>query len=154
MPQPWALIEGERNYGGKKSKNYRETRKKAGLTNEHGFTLLEVIIAISILSIGLLGVASMQVASIRANALASNVTEGVTVASSRLEKLLASPYTNSDLSAGNHTDPNPPSGYSVSWNVTDDFPAKNTKKISLSVTWIDHGVQKRVTMHRIKARMI
>ena len=42
--------------------------------NERGFTLLEVIVAISILAIGLLAVASMQISSIRGNSFAGAVT--------------------------------------------------------------------------------
>jgi type IV pilus assembly protein PilV len=121
--------------------------------NEKGFTLLDAIVGISILSIGLLSLASMQVASIRGNAFASGVTEATTLAADRLEKLMALPYTHSDLSAGNHTDSNPPSGYSIAWNVTDDSPLNDTKTISLTVTWMDHGAQKSLSMQRIVPRI-
>ena len=43
---------------------------------EAGFTLLEVIVAISILSVGLLAVASMQTAAIKGNDGAYRITEG------------------------------------------------------------------------------
>jgi len=121
---------------------------------EQGFTLLEIMIAISILSIGLLAVASLQITSIRGNAFASGVTEGTTLAADRIEKLLALPYTHADLVAGTHTDPNPPNRYAVTWQVTDDSPVINTKTIDLTVTWADHGIQKSVTMHRIMPRML
>ncbi len=42
---------------------------------EGGFTLLEVIMAISILTIGILAVASMQISAIRGNAFSRDVTE-------------------------------------------------------------------------------
>jgi type IV pilus assembly protein PilV len=122
--------------------------------SEKGFTLLEIMIAISILAIGLLAVASLQISSIRGNAFASGVTEGTTLAADRIEKLLALPYTHADLVAGNHTDPNPPNRYAVTWLVTDDSPVTNTKTIDLTVTWADHGIQKSVTMHRIMPRML
>jgi type IV pilus modification protein PilV len=122
--------------------------------NEQGFTLLEIIIAISILSIGLLALASLQLASIRGNAFASGVTEGTTLAADRIEKLLALPYNHADLFAGSHTDSSPPSGYAVTWQVTDDAPVTNTKTIDLTVTWTDHGAQKNVIMHRIMPRMM
>jgi type IV pilus assembly protein PilV len=38
---------------------------KALKTNQHGFTLIEVLVALVILSVGLLGIAGMQVAGIR-----------------------------------------------------------------------------------------
>jgi type IV pilus assembly protein PilV len=122
--------------------------------HEQGFTLLEIMIALSILAIGLLAVASLQMTSIRGNAFASGVTEGTTLATDRIEKLLALPYTDAALSAGDHTDSDPPSGYAVNWQVTDDVPLNNTKTIELIVSWRDHTAQKSVTMHRIMPRML
>jgi type IV pilus assembly protein PilV len=135
-------------------------RKKSGTAifktaqGQQGFTLLEIMIAISILSIGLLAVASLQMSSLRGNAFASNVTEGTTLAADRLEKLLVLPYNHADLAGGTHIDPAPPSRYAVTWQVADDSPVTNTKTIDLTVTWADHGIQRSVTMHRIMPRML
>jgi type IV pilus assembly protein PilV len=126
--------------------NQRET--------EQGSALLEVVVAISILAIGLLAIASMQVAAIKGNNLAGNVTEGTCLASDRLEKLMSQSYTHADLSAGAHTDPSPPGGYTITWNVADDSPLTNTKTISLTVIWANHGAQKSVSMQRIIPRNI
>jgi type IV pilus assembly protein PilV len=122
--------------------------------HEQGSVLIEVIVAISILTIGLLALASMQVASIKGNAFAGNVTRGTCLGADRLEKLMALPYTHSDLSAGNHTDPSPPRGYAVTWDVTDDSPVNGTKTVEMRVTWIDHGVQKGVSLRRVVPRII
>jgi type IV pilus assembly protein PilV len=121
---------------------------------EEGFTLLEVIVAISILTVGLLGLATMQVTSIKGNFFASRVTEGSAVASDRLEKLFALPYTHADLSGGTHTDPSPPAGRSISWIVTDNSPLNNTKKVVMTVSWTERGVQKNLSMERIISRML
>ena len=137
-------------------KSTKENLLSSGLKlkREEGFTLLEVMLAISILMVGLLAVASMQVSAIRGNAYASRQTEGTGMALDRMEKLLDLPYDNADLATGNHADPNPPSGYSVSWGVTDDAPLSNTKTVSVTVTWIDHGAQKSVSMQRVVPRSI
>jgi type IV pilus assembly protein PilV len=121
---------------------------------EQGSALLEVVVAISILAIGLLAIASMQVAAIRGNSFAGNVTEGTCMASDRLEKLMSQKYDHADLAAGAHTDPSPPSGYTITWNVTDDSPLSNTKTITLTVIWANHGAQKSVAMQRIIPKMI
>ena len=65
--------------------------------NEKGFTLLEVIVAISILTIGLLAVASMQVSAIRGNALAFGITEATSWAADQMEKLIVLPYDHANL---------------------------------------------------------
>ena len=121
---------------------------------EEGFTLLEVMVALSILMVGLLGLATMQMASIKGNFFASRVTEGSALASDRLEKLFALPYTDADLDAGTHTDPNPPAGRSISWIVTDNSPLNNTKKVVMTVSWTERGVQKNLSMERIISRML
>jgi len=122
--------------------------------HEGGFTLIEMLVAVSILSAGLLALGSMQVSAISGNAHSANVTDSSTLAADRLEKLLALPYTHADLSSGAHMDPNPPAGRTVLWNIVDNAPLANTKTITLTVQWTDHGIQKSVTMQRIIARML
>jgi type IV pilus assembly protein PilV len=134
--------------------------------NEKGFTLLEVIVAISILTIGLLAVASMQVSAIRGNASAYGITEATSWASDRIEKLTVLPYGHADLqdtdgdgasgleNASEATDdnPNPPpthGKYKVYWNVAVDDTADGTKTVNVIVTWADHGIQKRVSIRNI-----
>ena len=124
------------------------------IKREGGFTLVELLIAVSILSAGLLALGSMQVSAISGNAHSANLTQGSTLAADRLEKLLALPYTHADLSSGPHVDLNPPTGPSVLWNIVDDAPLANTKTITLTVQWMDHGIQKSVSMQRIIARML
>ena len=66
----------------------RVDQKKGRPIGEGGFTLLEVIVAVSILTFGLLAVASMQLTAIHGNYNASNITEATTVAQDRLELFL------------------------------------------------------------------
>ena len=67
------------------------------MKNQVGFTTLELLIAISILTVGLLGVASMQVSGIRGNYFSANTTIGLTLAEEKMEELLAMDYTHGDL---------------------------------------------------------
>ncbi|PKN29623.1 MAG: hypothetical protein CVU64_07255 [Deltaproteobacteria bacterium HGW-Deltaproteobacteria-21] len=126
---------------------------------QNGFTLLEVIVAISILMFGILAVASMQSASIRGNAWSMNLTEGTTLAAEQVERLITRPYTHADLTPGNHSapTPSPATGYTVTWTVRDntDFDlVSDTKRVLVTVTWNDHGVVKTVTLPRIVPRII
>ena len=56
---------------------------------DSGFTLIEVLVAMIILSIGLLAVASMQASAMRSNSFAERVTVITTVAQGAMEDLLA-----------------------------------------------------------------
>jgi type IV pilus modification protein PilV len=73
-----------------------------------GFTLIEVIIALAILTIGILSVNAMQTMSIRGNKTASDITKASTLATDRIERLINMPYDDvSDLDGdGNGPDAN------------------------------------------------
>jgi len=121
-----------------------------------GFTLIEILITISILCIGLLAVASMQISAIRGNSYARHITEGSTLAQDRLEKLLSLSYTHTDLSAGPHTDLNPPDSYAITWDITDG-PNTNPNVIAntklIEVTVQGENLTKEIVMTCLKPQM-
>ena len=71
-----------------------------GYTPEKGFTLVEVLIAMVVLSLGLLGAVALHISAVGANTAANAMTNAVHLAQSRLEALMALEYTR------NITDPN------------------------------------------------
>ena len=113
---------------------------------DQGFTLIEVLIAISIFSIGLLAVATMQISAIRVNFTAGQITTRMTWAQDKLEELVALPYSDpwiEDLgdppsgadTAGNaHQETTPDGYYIISWTVTNNTPISGTKLITVTVT--------------------
>lgn len=112
-------------------KNKRVRRPK----KEKGFTLLEVVFAMAILTIGLLAVASMQGAAIQGNFVAYRVTEAASLAQDRMEGLLTLQYTDYHLDAGtNLPDPSPPAptGYVIDYDV-DDTTLTDSKIITVRV---------------------
>lgn len=64
---------------------------------EEGYTLIEILIAITILAFGLMAVATMQVTAIKTNAKASNMSQGLTLAQAKVEELMNLPYGHDDL---------------------------------------------------------
>lgn len=120
---------------------------------EQGLTLLEVIVATSILTFGLLAVASMQTASIRGNAFANRLTQGATWAQDKLEELMALPDNDNQLSAGNHDPETAMSGnnsYTIRWTVDPAIPVDNAKLITVTVTWRDRGVERTTELKCVR----
>ncbi|MFC1885084.1 prepilin-type N-terminal cleavage/methylation domain-containing protein, partial [Thermodesulfobacteriota bacterium] len=57
----------------------KKQMKRAGSSKSTGFTLIEVLIAMAILSIGLLAIATQQITATRSNTVSNKLTEGTTV---------------------------------------------------------------------------
>ena len=125
------------------------------LRKEGGFTLIEVLFAIAILSFGLLAVAKMQGSAIQGNFFAGGKTEAITWAQDRMETLMALPYTDAELGNGHHDDPNAPPNYPIGWDVTDlnDDPTTNCKLIIVKVTPQIRGVEKQIQLTCVKPQM-
>jgi hypothetical protein len=60
--------------------------------NSRGFSLLEVLLGITIFMIGMLGVTALNISSLKSNTFSGNMTEAVIIAGDRLEKLMASNF--------------------------------------------------------------
>lgn len=135
---------------------------------QKGFTLIEVLIAMTLLVIGILAVASMQIISLGGNSNAIRVTEASTWAGDKVETLMARPYSHADLVdtngngvAGlNDTDvvgsladggPEVNDGFTVFWNVADNTPVTDCKTIRVIVRRSDKGVSKTVSFDYMKA---
>lgn len=61
--------------------------------NRNGFTLIEILVALVILSIALLALAGLMVTTTRNNATGGHLTEAATFAQDTLERLRVSPLT-------------------------------------------------------------
>lgn len=84
----------------------RKDQDRGPKPGEGGFTLIEVMVAIAILTIGILGVAVMQTSAMRANYRGYHLTEAITLAQDRIEYLTTQPFA--DLVEGNdQADPDP-----------------------------------------------
>jgi type IV pilus modification protein PilV len=116
-------------------------------TADKGFTLIEVLIALTILSIGILGIAGLAGTALRSSSYSRSLTQATNFAQERLEGLMGVDFNNihvSDAAAGdfqrNCTGPVGPANAPV-YTCT---PASPTKMIgntnytwSYTVTYID-----------------
>jgi type IV pilus assembly protein PilV len=112
--------------------------------NSKGFTLIEVLIALIILSVSLLALASLTAVTTKNNAFGSHVTEAATFAQDKLEEFRAfrpqAPPIG-DIPEGTGTDPAPKTGstgvsYVRNWNVITNG---NIRTITITVNWNDQG---------------
>jgi type IV pilus modification protein PilV len=137
-----------------------------------GFTLIEVLVAIVILTFGLLAVGSMQISAIRGNFMGGNTSIALSLASEKMEQLLNADYnstdTNTDLRdsvTGNNTNLSSITSvdhqetlseegvvganafYRRIWNIGDQT-SPITKNVMVIVTWQNN--KHRVSIASIK----
>jgi type II secretion system protein I len=117
--------------------------------SHHGFTLIEVLIAMAIFSIGILAVGTMQVSSTNSNAAARIQTEEYTWVVDQIERLTGLDYNDPALNAGGHSIARTP--YTVSWTVADDQPVNGAKRIAVTADG-SHRRARALTIEFIKAR--
>jgi type IV pilus modification protein PilV len=150
------------------------------LTNQNGFTLIESVVAIAILTIGILTLYTMQVSAINGNATASRLTIASTWASDRVERLMALDYDDTALtdqqttgnpgydSAGlnektvataDGNDTSPDGQYTIFWNVADFLTpdpssptASTVKAVRIIVLRQDRSMQKEVVVNYYKQK--
>jgi prepilin-type N-terminal cleavage/methylation domain-containing protein len=133
------------------------------VSSQEGMTLLETMIALLVFSVGVLGVASMQVGSMQMNAKAHWATCDIVAASEYLEAILSLPFDDplledpDDGFAPGNPDHGPfklPIPLStIEWEVDDQFPAPNTKRVSVTVRKSGNTSSSKVfTYEYIKAK--
>ena len=97
--------------------------------------MLEVLVAMIILSISLLALAGLMVTTTKNNAYGTTITEAATFAQDKLEELRAMKWV--DLIDGKYTDQRGGStgmSYTRNWEVTTN---SGLKTVTITIDWID-----------------
>ncbi len=135
-------------------------------TAAKGFTLVEVLVAVMILSIGILGVSQMTVMGIKVNTVVNQRMYARVVMATVFENLNNLPSNHAwlndagdpnlniyDSLTADHfqrvSDPNAPYSYMTVWNVTDDLPEVNMKTTRIWVMW-GPGLKSKISSDLIK----
>ena len=111
-------------------------------TRAGGFTLIEVMIAMVILSVALLALASLTVITTKTNSYGGNLTEASVFAQDKLEELRATRWEN--ITEGIDSDQVSGStgiDYIRKWSVNRK---ESLKTITISINWkdrIDHSIE-------------
>lgn len=113
--------------------NLKHSARCTGRWDARGFTMMEILVALIVIGIGVFSMTAMIPAGTRSNAKSGQQTRGSELASITMERLLTTPYSDGDLSAGDHDDAaNPyPGGYYVSWTVDANAPIAQCKRITV-----------------------
>ena len=98
-----------------------------------GFSLIEVLFALTFLAVGILAVASMIPAGTRGVTQSRILTTGLMAAQTKMEQLKGTTF--SSLAAGTFTDTT--SVFQRTWTVTDSVPMSGCKRIQVTVSWSD-----------------
>lgn len=130
---------------------------KKSMSDQKGFTLLEVLISAFLLTVAIVGTASVTTSVIKSNSLSQTLTTATTLAKDKMEELKASTYTatTQDAAMWTGTDYAKADGtvqasatgsyYTRSWTA----PGTNTKIITITVTW---PTNRTVQLKTIRAR--
>lgn len=104
------------------------------LVGKGGYSLIEVLVSLTLFSLAALGLSAAVGTVIRAGKLSANLTLATILAQDKLEELLAQ---GPPLSDGNDT---PEPQLSRTWTATLDTPAVGVTQIEVVVSWTDSAV--------------
>ena len=135
--------------------NY-EVRHMNLVKDKRGFSLLEVLIAVCLLSVAMMAMATLQSRGIRGNDLANRTTQALNLAQIKMEEYIHRSRTET-FAAGTTNDPDNPINetetgagpFSRSWTFQDDTPVPNAQTITVTVTWHDIMGQHNVILNNI-----
>lgn len=144
------------------------------LKDNAGFTLVEVMVAIVVLAIGIIGAGAMQLSVLNDNASSFDRTEATALALDQVEKISSWAYDNASLADDDDTpyqrigvDPDtmrittvPSVGdsstvngsYTIYLDISDDFPAIDSKTIRVDVVWSEGPNLRTVSLNYVKTR--
>lgn len=120
--------------------------------DKRGFSLLEVLIAASLLGIGIMALATLQARGIRGNDLGNRTTQALALAQDKLEELINTSRTQTITAGSESNIYETGSGggiFSRSWAVQNNTPVTDAQTIAVTVTWNDIIGQHNVTVNGV-----
>ncbi len=118
------------------------------IENNKGFTLIEVLVAMVILSVGLLGTAALITGIINGNKVSNRITTATVLAQDKMEEIKGLDYS-SVVSEPKSSLPSPYDQYERQVTVIDPSPSANMKTVTVTVYWESN---KSVSLQTILSR--
>lgn len=90
--------------GSRKPDEHKPAARRAWQGDSAGFTLVEILIAMTILAIGMLGIAGLTGTAMKSGGYARALTQATNAAQNRVEALLSIPYANLEVDGAERVD--------------------------------------------------
>ena len=119
-----------------------KARAKRPARTEAGFSLVEIMFAMTFLAVGLLAIAQLIPAGLKGVTEARVRTNAVQNTQRIIDDLRASDYDSLDAGEFSETD----GRYSTTWTITDDNPIPNSKRVDVVSSWGPDENRRTVTM--------
>ncbi len=125
-----------------------------------GFTLIEVMIALSIMSVGVLSIGMAQLSALKLSTMSSRLSQGMYLAEEQMETFRSMPWgATFTTAAANVPDPGglitPVQGDSAqfnrSWTITPNAPPHGLTEITVTVVWNNaNGVRQTAALRGLR----
>ncbi len=119
-----------------------------------GVTLVELMVALTILSIGLLGISKMQLFSLQGNAFGGRLSTGLALAQNQMEGLINQDLDPWPENPSTGSQPNPTfmgrqyNGYTITWTITPDTLNTDMAILGVRVQWPGGGTPISLIFHK------
>jgi len=113
--------------------------------NHRGFTIIETMIAVFLLSVVIIGLASLATTNIKTNDFSETVTSATTLARDKIEELRGTAYAR--LANGSDAS----DIYVRNWTVVSSSPPSNYRTITVTVQWTWQWQRHSVELKTIRA---
>ncbi len=111
--------------------------------NERGFSLIEMMIAMTVLGVGILSLAGLFPMAMRQVAQSDLESKATFHAQAKLEELKRFSWEELTSTAGTDTID---ASYARNWDVQEDVPATGMKQVRVTVTWTDKQGPRNVSL--------
>jgi Tfp pilus assembly protein PilV len=126
--------------------------KQRRLSRDAGFSFIDTMLALVILTVGVLALADLQIISSSGNKSSQGLTTAASLGEAKLETIKSTPYANVVAEP-----PTPVTGadgttYTRVVTVTNNSPMTNTKTVTVTLTWTDGSRTATIPMSTVIAQ--
>ncbi len=112
--------------------------------NNRGFTMVEVLMAITIFAIGFLAVSTLVIATTRNNTTGNIITQATMLGRQKIEQLKMTPDSTS-LADGGDTH----GIFTRTWQITNPMGSAAARQLEVTVSWKRRGKNRKIVLKTI-----